>query len=136
MGQRHAPAALYPREGHGAHCTGGWVDPRARLNSCGKSRLPRDLIPGPSSPLYRLSYPPTKLIGTFGLGGGGSHVPNNQVYISVTHPYSARLAVFWIIEHEIVCCVVSQHGGCMPGPVTTRRLYAGVSYNARPLQGC
>jgi hypothetical protein len=26
-GQRHAPAALYP----GAHCTGGWVSPRAGL---------------------------------------------------------------------------------------------------------
>ena len=24
-GQRHAPAAPYPRERPGAHCTGGWV---------------------------------------------------------------------------------------------------------------
>ena len=37
-GQRHAPAALYPRERPGTHCTGGWVDPRAGLDRCGKSR--------------------------------------------------------------------------------------------------
>jgi len=28
-GQQHAPAALYPRERPGTHCTGGWVGPRA-----------------------------------------------------------------------------------------------------------
>jgi hypothetical protein len=28
-GQRHAPAAFYPRERPGTYCTGGWVDPRA-----------------------------------------------------------------------------------------------------------
>ena len=49
-GQRHAPAALPPREGPGTHCTGGWVGPTAGLDGCGKSRLYRDLIPGPSSP--------------------------------------------------------------------------------------
>jgi hypothetical protein len=27
-GQRHAPAALYPRERPGTHCTGGWVGAR------------------------------------------------------------------------------------------------------------
>jgi hypothetical protein len=26
-GQRHVPAALYPREGLGTHCTGGWLGP-------------------------------------------------------------------------------------------------------------
>ena len=59
-GQRHAPAALYPRERPATHCTGGWVGPRACLDRCGKSPLYRDSIPGPSSPvaqsLYRLSY--------------------------------------------------------------------------------
>jgi len=30
-GQQHAPAALYPRERPGTHCTGGWVGPRAGL---------------------------------------------------------------------------------------------------------
>jgi len=39
-GQRHAPAALYPRERPCAHCTGGWVGPRAGLDRCGKSRHP------------------------------------------------------------------------------------------------
>ena len=59
-GRRHAPAAPYPRERPGTHCTGGWVDIRAGLDRCGKSRPHRDSIPGPSSPyrqsLYRLSY--------------------------------------------------------------------------------
>ena len=34
-GERHAPAALYPRERPGTHCTGGWVGPRAGLDRCG-----------------------------------------------------------------------------------------------------
>jgi hypothetical protein len=45
-GQRHAPAALYPRERPGTHCTGGWVGPRAGLDMCRKSRSYRDSIPG------------------------------------------------------------------------------------------
>jgi len=45
-----APAALYPRERPGTHCTGGWVGLRAGLDRCGKSRPHRDSIPGPSSP--------------------------------------------------------------------------------------
>jgi hypothetical protein len=60
MGQRHAPAALYPRERPGTHCTGRWVCPRAVLDRCGKSRPHRDSIPRQSSPvaksLYQLSY--------------------------------------------------------------------------------
>ena len=40
MGQRHALAALYPRERPGTHCTGGWVGLRAGLDICGKSRPP------------------------------------------------------------------------------------------------
>jgi hypothetical protein len=34
-GQRHAPAALPPGKRSG---TGGWLDPRAGLEGCGKSR--------------------------------------------------------------------------------------------------
>jgi hypothetical protein len=48
-GQRHAPAAFYPGERPGTHCTVGWVGPRADLDRCGKSRAHRDSIPGPSS---------------------------------------------------------------------------------------
>ena len=44
------PRPLYPRERPGTHCTGGWVDPRAGLDRCGKCRPHRDSIPGPSSP--------------------------------------------------------------------------------------
>jgi len=48
-GQRHAPAAPYPRERPGTHCTGGWVDLGAGLDRCGKSYPNRDSISGPSS---------------------------------------------------------------------------------------
>jgi hypothetical protein len=39
------PRPLYPEEGNGAYCVGVWVNPRAGLVRCGKSR-PH----GPSSP--------------------------------------------------------------------------------------
>ena len=39
-GQRHAPAALCPRERPDPHCTGGWVGTRTGQNSCRKSRPP------------------------------------------------------------------------------------------------
>ena len=55
-GQRHGPAALYPRERPGTHCIGGWVGPSAGLDGRGKSRPHRDSIPGPSSP-YRVAIP-------------------------------------------------------------------------------
>ena len=48
-GQHHTPAALYPRERPGTHCTGVWLGPRAGLDRCGKCRPHRDSIPGPSS---------------------------------------------------------------------------------------
>jgi hypothetical protein len=54
-GQRHVPAAL-PSERPGTHCIGGWVGRRAGLDKCGKSRLHRNLIPGPPSP-YRVAIP-------------------------------------------------------------------------------
>ena len=44
-GQQHAPAAFYPRERPGTHCTGGWVVPRADLDRCGKSRPPPGFDP-------------------------------------------------------------------------------------------
>jgi hypothetical protein len=66
-GQRHAPAALYPRERTtGTHCTGGWVGPRAGLDieATGKIFSPLPGIeprppgrPASSQTLYWLSYP-------------------------------------------------------------------------------
>ena len=44
------PQPLYPQEKPSTHCIGGWVDPGAGLDRCGKSRLHWDSIPGPSSP--------------------------------------------------------------------------------------
>ena len=37
-GQQHAPAALYPHEKPGTHCTGSWVGPGAGLD--GRKILP------------------------------------------------------------------------------------------------
>ena len=59
-GHCHAPAAPYPRERSGTHCTGGWVGLRAGLDRCGKSRPTG--IRSPDRParrqsLYRLRYP-------------------------------------------------------------------------------
>ena len=50
-GQRHAPAALYPRERPGTHCTGGWVGPRAGLDRCGKPRPPTGFDPRTVQPV-------------------------------------------------------------------------------------
>jgi hypothetical protein len=39
-GQRHAPAALYPREKTpGTHCTGGWVGRRAGLDAEARGKI-------------------------------------------------------------------------------------------------
>jgi len=52
VSQRHAPAALYPRERPGTHCTEGWVGPtKGRSGQVRKISHPhRDSIPEPSSP--------------------------------------------------------------------------------------
>jgi hypothetical protein len=45
------PQLLYPRKKRpGTHCTGGWVDPTADLDGCGKSHPHRHSISGPSIP--------------------------------------------------------------------------------------
>jgi hypothetical protein len=38
------PGRFTPRERLGTHCTGGWVDPRAGLNVCEKSRPHRNFL--------------------------------------------------------------------------------------------
>jgi len=60
MGQRHASAALYPRERPDTHCTGVWVGPRSGLDRC--EEFPPTGIRSPDRParcqsLYRLRYP-------------------------------------------------------------------------------
>ena len=49
-GKCHALAALPPEKRPGAHCTGGWVGPRAGLKGCEKPRPHQGSIPAPSSP--------------------------------------------------------------------------------------
>ena len=50
-GQRHSPAAPYPRERPGTHCTGGWVGLRAGLYRYGKSRPQRGFDPRTVQPV-------------------------------------------------------------------------------------
>jgi hypothetical protein len=52
-GQRHALAALYHRERHGTHFTGGWLEPRAGLNKCGKCRPPPGFDPRAVQPVTK-----------------------------------------------------------------------------------
>ena len=57
-GQRHALAALYPREKAGTHCTGGWVGPRVGLDGCGKSLSPQPgFDPRTVQPVAQSLYP-------------------------------------------------------------------------------
>ena len=84
-GQRHAPAALNPGKRPGTHCIGGWVDPRAGLDGCGKSR-PRTGIRSPdrsarSESLYRLSYP-----GRFGHGKKEKKIVKKGIDIRSRNP--------------------------------------------------
>jgi hypothetical protein len=66
-GQHHAPAALYPEERTpGTHWTGGWVGPRAGLDTDARRKilcLCRGSNPGRpvrSQTLYCLNYPGSK----------------------------------------------------------------------------
>jgi hypothetical protein len=66
-GQRHAPASLYPGErAPSTHCTGGWVGPRAGLDTEDRGKIlsplpgiePRSTgHPASSQTLFWLSYP-------------------------------------------------------------------------------
>ena len=59
-GRIHAPAALYPRERPGNHCTGGWVGP-GPVWTVAKILAPTGIRspdrPARSQSLYGLSYP-------------------------------------------------------------------------------
>jgi hypothetical protein len=48
------PRPIYPQEGPGTHCIGGWVGPRVGLTPTGIRSPDR---PARSESLYRLSYP-------------------------------------------------------------------------------
>jgi hypothetical protein len=50
-GSASGPAALYPQERPGTHCTGGWVGLGAGLDRCGKSRLPPGFHPRTVQPV-------------------------------------------------------------------------------------
>ena len=71
------------------HGTGSWVAPRAGLDSCGKSPMHRDSIPGPSSP-QQVSVPPWT-----------SHIP---VTFYLQSKNIAKLTpLFWRQGHSDTC---------------------------------
>jgi hypothetical protein len=90
-GQRRAPAALRPGKRPRYHCTGGWMERRACLHGCGKSRPHRDSIPGPSSSHRvaiptELSEPPfQENIGTKPECGQVASCHNLFNYLSINH---------------------------------------------------
>ena len=93
--QRHAPAALYPRERPGTHCTGGLVGPRAGLDRFGKSRRHRDSIHGPSSP--QPVAIPTTLLGP-------------KVFLVICGNFLAlwnNFAVHWVAAHAMRTTVIT-----------------------------
>ena len=66
--QRHAPAAHYPRERPGTHCTGGWQGRSGRTENLAPNGVRFPDRPVRSQSLNRLSYPthiPDGVIGIF-----------------------------------------------------------------------
>jgi len=95
------PAALYPRERPGIHCTAGWVGP-GPVWTDGKSRLHRDSIP---DRLARSSVTiPTELPGPLGVEGRKQTTCNSEplIYLaavtnrSVTDSYVEEKFVFFL----------------------------------------
>jgi hypothetical protein len=58
-GQRHAPAALYPQGM--THCTGGWVGPRAGLDTEARKKNSFAFV-GDRTPIARSSSPKSDTI--------------------------------------------------------------------------
>ena len=109
-GQRHAPAAPYPRERPGTHCTGDWVGLRAGLKRCGKSRPTG--IRSPNRPtrrqsLYRLRYPANKKLDIRGKNGGWkrniSKYETKRLYVYFMKWLFGRLQIM-VWEWGAGCC--------------------------------
>jgi hypothetical protein len=85
-GQRHTPAALYPRERPGTRCTGGWVEPGAVWTDA-ENLAPTGIRspdrPARSQSIYRLCYPTPMFI----------YVLVIHTYICITHCYSPPIVI-------------------------------------------
>jgi len=114
-GQPHAPAALYPWERPGTHCTGGCVGPRA-------ARPHQDSIPdhpGPSQSLYRLSYPGHTYIYIYIHTYTHMHIAYYKVYINgsgvagvyvcVYFTYSSYTVNYTQAQRVRICCHNTNH---------------------------
>jgi len=97
--QRHASAALYPRERSGTYCTGGLVGSIAGLDRCGKlasTGIRSSARPALSQSLYRLRYPAHSLylgqntilyLGMCSVHDSACMVMLPSFYSVVTEPY-------------------------------------------------
>ena len=90
-GQQHAPAALYPRERYGTHCTGGWVGPRASLDGR-KISSPPGFDPGPSSP--QSVAIPTELPGPLTSGHTFDIPPTNCLLMYSYHTLGSTVLMY------------------------------------------
>jgi len=91
------PRPFYPRERHGTHCIGGWVGPRAGLDSAENLAPPPGFEPpdrpARSESLYRLSYP--------GPLDTAIRCPMEEFMTNSTHQGSAETWHFfdWLTEY-------------------------------------
>jgi hypothetical protein len=102
-GQHHAPSALYPRgKSPGTHCTGGWVGPRAGLNSKARRKIlfpcrgSNPVRPVRSQTLYWLRYPGSRMSVCSepkGLLQANYQPSEIEVLTSVKMP----MVVFWVV---------------------------------------
>ena len=131
-GQQHAPAALYPRERPGTHCTGGWVGPRAGLEGREISPPPgfdpRTIQPVAQS-LYRLSYPAHLYLCSY-----------CNVRDQVSGPYGTASDVTSDIKfsNDTLCCISMKcHTLTFLASIVQRRqkcLFADTLSNSDPFQ--
>jgi hypothetical protein len=108
-GQRHAPAALCPRERTpGTHCTGGWVGPGAGLDTetrgkilcpCRGSNPDRPVVQSVVKTLYWLSYPRSQWRSRHNKDGGSTHLWNvgRQSFYTAVQPRRQLWTVSWLV---------------------------------------
>jgi hypothetical protein len=142
-GQRHTPAALYPRESPRTHWTGGWVGPRAALDGCGKSRPTGIRSPDHqvrSAALYRVRF------GILQIRSGCTHLhptvygPDQQCHwhrlTAVRDPSLLFRAKIHSGQQSFIAYTVSQCWD-IPWqlPIKTDALYKSIQFVPRQEQG-
>ena len=93
-GQQHAPAALYPRERPGTHCTGGWVGHRAGLDGRKISSPPGF---DPTAYIYTHTYykrsPSYNSVDVIFTRNSTASLAIRSTYEISVHPFAHRVAL-------------------------------------------